>query len=149
MKSRIRKALQKCGEQDLDGLLVSLPSNISYLTHYPSRDSYLLISPHANTYFTDSRYTEEAKSRLKGTAIIRKANGSVFKSIAEVCREQGMKRVGFEERYLANAEYLKIQSYLKKNGRLVGTHSIIENLRQINHFVESHACAPLQHSNIR
>ncbi|KPK97276.1 MAG: hypothetical protein AMJ95_09910 [Omnitrophica WOR_2 bacterium SM23_72] len=131
MNQRIKKLLGKLRENKLDGLIVSLASNISYLTQYASRDSYLLISPQGNTYFTDSRYTEEAREGLKGIASVKKVNGSVFKMIGESCLTLGLKQVGFEERYLAYSEFKKINSSLKGKARLIPFHSLIESLRQI------------------
>jgi len=131
MNPRIKNILAKLEENKLDGLIVSSPSNISYLTEYASRDSYFLISPKENIYFTDSRYTEEARIALKGKVTIKKVNGSVFKIIAQACLNLGLKRIGFEERYLAYAEYNKIKVSLSRGANLVGVHSIIETLRQI------------------
>lgn len=128
---RIKNALKILQEQNLDGFIISSSSNISYLTGYASRDSYFLISKQENIYFTDSRYTEEAGLALKGTAAIQKVNGSVFKLIAQACLNQGLKRIGFEERSLAHAEYKKVKSFLNKAADLVGVHSIIETLRQL------------------
>ncbi|MFH1457736.1 MAG: Xaa-Pro peptidase family protein [Candidatus Omnitrophota bacterium] len=131
MNPRIKNVFRKLREQKLDGLLLSLASNISYLTEYASRDSYLLISPKENVYFTDSRYTEEARLGLKGVATIREVNGSVFKFIAENCLSLGLKRVGFEERHLACAEFKKIKEFLKGQAQIIGLHSLIETLRQL------------------
>jgi Xaa-Pro aminopeptidase len=129
--SRLKKAWASIRSQGLDGLLVSVASNISYLTRYTSRDSYLLLSPKENIYFTDSRYTQEATLSLKSKASVKQVNGSLFKSIALSCKELGLSRVGFEERHLAFAEYQKIRSLLDAKIKLEGIFNIIENLRQV------------------
>lgn len=131
MNSRIKNIYRKLEQENLDGFLVSFPANITYLTEYPSRDSYLLVSKKENIYFTDSRYIEEAKSGLKGIATLRKINGSVFKLIAEACLNLGLRRVAFEERCLAFAEHKKIGEGLGKKTVLVPSHGLIEELRQI------------------
>lgn len=128
---RLKKIYAKLKQENLDGLVLSSPANISYLTDYLSRDSYLVASPKGNIYITDSRYIEEAKIQLKGLARIRKINGSLFKTVALACSELGLNRVGFEERYLAFAEYQKISGYLDKDITLIPTHSLVEQLRQI------------------
>ncbi len=130
MDSRLTNIYAKLEKEYLDGLILSLPANISYLTRYTSRDSYLLVSQKQNIYFTDSRYIEEAKRSLKRCAVIKKINGSVFKIIADACRKLGLKRIGFEERNLAFAEYKKIEEGLNKAMELVPTHSLVEELRQ-------------------
>ncbi|MDP2943722.1 MAG: Xaa-Pro peptidase family protein [Candidatus Omnitrophota bacterium] len=131
MNSRIKNIYLKLEQEGLDGLIVSLPANISYLTEFASRDAYLLVSKPGNFYFTDSRYTEEAKSHIKNIARIKKVNGSVFKIIAQTLSNLGLKRVGFEERYLPFAEHKKIEEELKGSADLIPTHSWIEELRQV------------------
>lgn len=131
MNPRIEKIYLILEQQGLDGLIVSLPSNITYLTQYASRDSYLLVSKKQNLYFTDSRYIEEAKAALKGIARLQKINGSSFKAIADSCLKLGLKRAGFEERYLPYAEYKKIGAGLGKKTDLIPTQGLIEELRQV------------------
>jgi len=131
MNQRTKNILSRLEKEGLDGLIVSSPANISYLTEYISRDSYFLTSKKENFYFTDSRYLQEAKLALKGVARLEKINGSAFKLIAQVCLNLNLKRVGFEERQLPFAEYEKIKQGLKKKADLIPVHSLIEELRQI------------------
>ena len=131
MNSLIKNFYLVLGKQGLDGLIVCLPANITYLTKYTSRDSYLLVSKKQNVYFTDSRYIEEARLELKGAAQLQKINGSLFKIIADTCLDIGLKRIGFEERYLPYAEYKKIDEGLGKKADLIPTHSLIEELRLV------------------
>ncbi|MFH1640958.1 MAG: aminopeptidase P family N-terminal domain-containing protein, partial [Candidatus Omnitrophota bacterium] len=114
----------------LDGLLVSFPSNVSYLTDYRSRDSYLIVSKNKNIFFTDYRYIEEAKNNIK-MASIKKTNGSVFKLIADACSDLKLKNIGFEERHLAFAEYAKLKEEFERWTVLIPTHGIVEGLREV------------------
>jgi len=118
-------------QRGLAGLLVSLPANISYLTEFLSRDAYLLVSLKENIYFTDSRYTEEAKVFLKDNALLKECNGAVFTHIAEAALRLGLKNLGFEERYLPFAEFAKIKERARGKFNLIPIHSIIENKRQV------------------
>jgi len=131
MLSRLLRICKRLEEEGLDGLLVSSAANITYLTEYPSRDSYLLVSAKRNIYFTDSRYTHEAQTLLGGRAQVKDASGSTFKTIAGGIADLGLKRVGFESRYLPFAEYKRIHLDLKKRSLLIPTHSLVEELRQI------------------
>lgn len=130
MNTRLKKFYNTLSENGLDGLIVSLPANITYLTTYQSRDSYLLVSPKANVYFTDGRYLDEARIQLKGSCRLVKTVDSVFKNIASSCRDLGLKKVGFEGRVMPFAEYKKIGDYLGKSTRLVPTAGLIEKQRQ-------------------
>ncbi|MCM8789643.1 MAG: aminopeptidase P family protein, partial [Candidatus Omnitrophica bacterium] len=117
--------------QGLDGLIVSSPSNISYLVNFPSRDSYLLISKKHNIYFTDSRYTEEASYKLEKSIGLEKINGNSFELIAKGCLDLGLKRIGFEERHISFAAYTAIRKNLSKKAKLIRTVGLIEELRQL------------------
>jgi Xaa-Pro aminopeptidase len=132
MSPRLKNIYAKLEEKKLDGLIVSFAPNISYLTEFTSRDSYLLVSKKSNIYFTDSRYTQEAKERLKKDFSLKETKGySTFKLLARACAELGLSRIGFEARYLPYAEYSKIRGYLNKKTGLKPTHSLVENLREL------------------
>ncbi|MBM3254987.1 MAG: aminopeptidase P family protein, partial [Candidatus Omnitrophica bacterium] len=119
--------LRKAG---LDGLILSCPENITYLSRYRSRDSYLLISKEQSIYFTDSRYAGEAKKNLKGF-FIDEINGPVFGAIAQAALRLGLRNLGFEQRYLAFGPYKKLKESLKKKVKLLPIYGLIEEYRQI------------------
>jgi len=131
MNQRLKNIHSALKERKLDALLVSWPANISYLTQSQSRDSYFLVFRKENIYFTDSRYTEEAKKFLKGNGRLKECNGSVFEQIVRTILRFKLKRVGFEERYLPFAEFAKIKQQARGNFDLIPTHSIIEDKRQV------------------
>ena len=131
MNYRLKSIHSVLKQRGLDALLVSCSANISYLTQSLSRDSYLLVSPKSNIYFTDSRYTEEAKAFLKDNALLKECKGMVFKYIAQAILELGAKKVGIEERYLPFAEFTKIKEYAQERFVLIPTHSIVEDKRQV------------------
>ncbi|MBL7132014.1 MAG: aminopeptidase P family protein [Candidatus Omnitrophica bacterium] len=128
---RLHTILQKT---QLDGILVSHQSNITYLTGAPSFDSYLLISRKQNFYITDSRYYQQAHSRLKDFRI--KLGGEfVFRTIAKLALDAKVKRLGFEARNLDVAQHHQIKNFL---GQIyfVPTHELIEELRKIKQSEE-------------
>lgn len=130
MNSKIAKIIKQLNQDNLDGFILSSPSNISYLTEFRSRDAYLVISVKENVYITDSRYIEEARKRLKGFTLA-ETNNSVFKKIADICHGLRLKCIGFEERNLAFAEYKKIRKELNDSVGIVATSGLVEELRQI------------------
>jgi len=136
MNSRLKSIHSALKQRGLDGLLVSLPANISYLTESLSRDAYLLVTLKENIYFTDSRYTEEAKAFLKDNALFKECNGFVFNHIAQAVLDLGLRNLGFEERYLPFAEFAKIKECAGGKLNLIPTHSIIEDKRQVKDLRE-------------
>ncbi|MDD5108961.1 MAG: aminopeptidase P family protein [Candidatus Omnitrophica bacterium] len=131
MNYRLRSIYPVLKQRNLDALLVTCPANISYLAQAQSRDSYLLVSPKENIYFTDSRYTEEAKIFLKGQATLKECNGRVFWHIAQSILDLKLERVGFEERNLPFAEFNRIKEYAVGSFNLIPTHSIVEDKRVV------------------
>jgi Xaa-Pro aminopeptidase len=131
MRARLQNFLSRLKQENLDGFIVSSPANISYLCGFTSCDAYLLVSQKEAVYFTDSRYAEEVRPKLKGLATLKKINGSVFEIIAAACRQLRLERIGFEGRHMPYAEYRRIKGYLRPGEYLVPSHNLIESLRQI------------------
>ncbi|MDD4900418.1 MAG: aminopeptidase P family protein [Candidatus Omnitrophica bacterium] len=130
MKERIKNARQALKKNKLDGLFVSFSPNISYLTSSVSRDSFLLIGSKKSIYFTDARYTEEARRTIKGCEI-RQINGSFYQTLLNACLELKIKRLGFEARHLSFSGYKNLKKELKNKVSLQPTEGIVENFRKI------------------
>ena len=129
MNTRINKIIKKLKDQSLDGFILSSPPNISYLTGFRSRDSYMVVSAKGNFYLTDSRYFQEAKKALAGLTVIQ-PKASVFEKISEICKDLRLSCVGFEERHLSFAEYSRIRKSLSDDIGLAPFYGIIEEERQ-------------------
>lgn len=130
MLSRLEKLYIDLEKNHLDSLLVTSNPNISYLTDFPSRDSYLLISFKKNIFITDFRYLEEAKDKLKKFDI-EKIDSGFFKSIAKLAKRLKLRRLGFETKNLSFAEYQKIREELPKKIEFIPTYDLVESLRLI------------------
>jgi len=131
MNLPIENIYSKIKERELDAALISLPANITYLTGYASRDSYFLISKKGNIYFTDSRYTQEAKKHLKNISRIESIDQGAFKAIARSCRSLKLKTVGFEEKHTSYAEFRQITKELKSGIKLLPLQGLVETAREI------------------
>jgi len=130
MDLHIRNIHTKLAQKSLDALLLSSAANISYLVKFLSRDSYFLVSEGENFYITDSRYIEEARKHIKKTAAV-KQTGCAPKTIGQLARNLGLKRIGFEEKYLTLGEYKSIEKELDKKTSLIPTDGLVECLRQV------------------
>ncbi|MDD4908511.1 MAG: Xaa-Pro peptidase family protein [Candidatus Omnitrophica bacterium] len=126
--SNLHKTLK---ERKLDGLLISHQPNITYITGYSSRDSYLLITPKISYFITDFRYMEEAKAGLNKAFSIRQINGSVFGLIAQLVNKSGLRRLGFESRHMPYAEYARIKEELDYKTDFIPVPKLVEELRQV------------------
>jgi len=136
MNPRIRKVYENLGREGLDCLIVFSSANITYLTKYTSRDSFLLVSEKENIYFTDSRYLEEARDNLRGIAKVCKINDSLPKLLVEAACCFGFKRLGFEERHTSFFQYKKLKQEVPISAELVPTLDLIEKIRQVKEAQE-------------
>jgi Xaa-Pro aminopeptidase len=100
MEPRISQLLKKLKPRGLDGLFVSDPYNVSYLTGFRSRDSYLLVSSEKSVYFTDSRYIEDARRMLRGVTV-KKFQPSPWQSAAREASRMKLTVLGFEDSHLS------------------------------------------------
>ncbi len=114
---------------DLQGLIISNPVNIKYLTNIEA-EGVLLLTRKENIYITDGRYIEHVHSTLTlyDEIIVNDIN-SVSKDDYEnffmFCEN-----VGFEENYVTYAGYKELIRKYKINN-LVETEHIIEKQRMI------------------
>jgi len=130
MNAKIKLIRAQMKKEKLDGLFLSSPANISYLLDYRSRDSYLIVSAKGVFYLTDSRYTEEARSLLKGVTVIQ-TDAGFFKTVSALCRRLELKCLGFEERDLNFAEYRRLRKDLPDSLGMAPVYGMVEGLRQV------------------
>ena len=119
---------------DMQGMIVSNPVNVKYLTGLEA-EGILLITRKENVYLTDSRYIEAVNKQLMIDDEIVVCN---LKDISEIDYENFFifcENVGFEESYVTYANY-KHYMQLYKINNLVETENIIEQQRMIKDVEE-------------
>ena len=126
MNPKLQWLRNKMSSLDLQGLIVSNPINIRYLTNIEA-EGILLLTRKENIYITDSRYIEHVHT------ILTLFDEIIVYDIKDVSRDDYenffmfCENVGFEENYVTYAEY--IRKY--KINNLVETEYIIEKQRMI------------------
>jgi Xaa-Pro aminopeptidase len=130
---RIERLLGQFAQYELDGILLSHPANITYLCSYPSRDSFLLVGKAEAVYFTDSRYTDEARAALPSSFIVERIDAAnpFIAVLKRSCISRGIKRLGFEERFVSVLEHRKLHEQCAGTVDLVPVVNLVEHLRQI------------------
>jgi Xaa-Pro aminopeptidase len=128
---RINKIYSQMKRQGFDSLLVTLPANITYLTGYVSRDSWLLLSKDKTFYITDSRYVFEVKKYLHPAFTVKEIESSLFGTVTALVKALAIKRLAFEEKYLATYIYQKLSASLPGTTGLIPAQGIVESQREI------------------
>lgn len=115
--------------QGIQGMIVSNPINIHYLTNIDA-EGVLLLTLKENYYITDDRYIEKVHSTLTIddeiiVTNVRDLSSEDYENFFMFCEN-----VGFEENYVTYAKYKAIMPLYKIHS-LVETEGIIEKQRQI------------------
>ena len=129
MNEKIKWLREKLSTLDLDGMIVSNPVNIKYLTGIDA-EGVLLITRKENIYITDARYTEHINSIL---TIDDEISLYDYKDIDPIDYENLFmfcSNVGFEENYVTYAKYKEYMHRFKINN-FVETENMIEKQRMI------------------
>ena len=129
MNEKIKCLKEKLRGLDIQGMIVSNPINVKYLTGI-NAEGVLLITRKENYYITDARYIEEVQSTLTIDDEIIVSN---YTDISEYDYENFFsfcENVGFEEEYITYATYKRYMQKYKAN-HLEETESIIEKQRLI------------------
>lgn len=137
MNPKIKWLRDKIRLSNMDGIIISNPVNIKYLTGINAEGT-LLVTRKENYYITDSRYIEYAKS------VITINDGIIVYNMSDISREDYENfflfcdKVGFEENYVTYFMYkLYMQRY--KINNLEETENIIEKQRMIKDEEEIHS----------
>lgn len=128
MNIKIKWLRDQLRTQDLQGMIVSNPMNIKYLTDIEA-EGILLITLKENVFITDSRYVESVNS------ILTIEDEITVNDVKNLSKEDYAgyfmfcENVGFEENFVTYAEYKKLLQRYRVN--LIETENIIEAQRVI------------------
>ena len=129
MNQKIHWLRKKLSSLDMQGMIVSNPINIRYLTNI-NAEGILLITRKENIYITDGRYMEYVQS------ILTISDEIIVYDINDVspddCENFFMfcENVGFEETYVTYAKYKEYMHRFRINN-LAETEFLIEKQRMI------------------
>ena len=129
MNSKITWLRNTMSSLNLQGMIISNPVNIRYLTGIDA-EGILLITRKENIYITDGRYIEYAHS------VLTLLDEVIVYNFTDVSKEDYenffmfCENVGFEENYVTYAKYKEYMRKFKINS-LIETESIIEKQRMI------------------
>lgn len=100
MKKRIKK-LWRLVDSNLDGMLITSPENVRYLSGFSGTEGTLILSRSNGFFLTDGRYTTQAKEQVKNLTIV------IFKEkwqeISQILKRLKITFLGFESRNLSVA----------------------------------------------
>ncbi len=129
MNYKIRALREKLKSLNLEGMIVSNPVNIRYLTNIESEGT-LLITRKENIFLTYTMYLEDVNRTLTIDDEI------IVADVRDVSEEEAenffvfCENIGFEENYVTYEQYKKLKRRYRVNN-MVETENIIEKQRMI------------------
>lgn len=113
--SRRANLIRDCKADDVDGLLVTNPTNVRYLTGFTGSSGAVVLSARHTVLVSDARYEEQIKEECPGLdAHIRPHTRTLTEAIAEVLGKAGLKAVGFEAEHTTVAGLAALQEKATK-----------------------------------
>ena len=128
--ARQKKFQQTLNDQRLDGFLVTHPANLRYLCDYTGSNGLLLFLNGRKTFFTDGRYTIQAREEVKGVRIVI-AKGALIKDAAAMMSKLRSASVGFEADLTTVAAAKQMRELTPKRIRWKPTSGLIMRQRLI------------------
>jgi Xaa-Pro aminopeptidase len=106
--SRQKKFQRTLNDQNLDGFVVTHPANLRYLCGYTGSNGLLLFLRGRRIFFTDGRYTGQAREEVCGARVFI-AKGPLFTDAARIIGKLTSAAIGFEADYttVAAAELMR------------------------------------------
>jgi Xaa-Pro aminopeptidase len=134
-KGRLKKLHTAFESNSLDGLLVTHLPNIRYLCGFTGTSGVLAIPETGSVFFTDGRYSEQARAEVKGSRVViaRKPPLAAAAEWLAENKNKGKKprRLGIESEHLTVAARSQLASLLRHNFRLRETRGLVERARMI------------------
>jgi Xaa-Pro aminopeptidase len=95
--SRRTNLLRECKPDGVDGVLITHPSNVRYLTGFTGSSGAVVLSAKHAILISDARYEEQIKEECPGMDVhIRPHTKTLTEAAAEVLTKAGLKGVGVE-----------------------------------------------------
>lgn len=112
----------------VEAILITSPYNRRYIANFTGTSGVALITEDEAFFITDFRYIEQAKRQAVGFEIVQH-KGPIPAEVARICKEKGIKNLGFEENDITYGLYQLYQKEYK--GNLVPVSGVVEKLRLI------------------
>jgi len=125
---RIKKVLLEIRKRKLDGILLSSPSNLRYVSGFTGEESVGLVSDAGLFLITDFRYLEQARKDCPSFQMIERKKG-LFETSRRLLEKLKMKMVAVEEDRISHKDYIVLSRGC--SAELVDSKKLVEKLRMI------------------
>ena len=135
-KGRLTGLQSAFARNSLDALLITHLPNIRYLCGFTGTSGVLAILDTRSVFFTDGRYTEQARAEVRGARLVitpKPPMNAAAEWLMENRRQFGHKkpRLGIEGEHLTAAGRRQLSSLVRSGFRLHETRGLVEQARMV------------------
>lgn len=134
---RAEQLKKQLSRQHLDGMIVSSPAHITYLTGYSNfsteeREAFVLVTKKEGFILTDGRYAEAVKKEVPHLKLIEISHKNPAKKVlAKLSKMHRVKKMGIEEGNLTVAEYKNLSKIFKLTDFKVRTYRSVKETDEV------------------
>jgi len=134
---RIAALRRRMADLELDGLVVTAPENIRYLSGFSGSLAYLLISQDAAEILGDSRYWLQMQAEAPAFTLVRSGpSQGLWPLVAQRVKALRVRRAGFESQHLTVDQHQRLEAALTPETELTPTTRVVEGLRILKSAAE-------------
>ena len=123
------KLRRKLRSQQIDALLVTDPTNVTYLTGFTGDDSFFLLTQEREVVLSDPRFTTQLEQECPDLErAIRKPGTSIAEKVVRELRRSKLKSIGIESHAMTVAMHGALEQRLSRT-ELRPTTDLVESLR--------------------
>ncbi|MFC0216087.1 M24 family metallopeptidase [Paenibacillus chartarius] len=127
---RLERLRALMSELSVDAMLIASDVNRTYMTGFVGTAGFVVVTDRRAVLLTDFRYVTQAGQQAPDYEIVEHAAGKHMDKIHELLREEGVKRLGFEQQHVSYGAYVAYSAALQ-GVELVPTDRVVEKLRMI------------------
>ena len=127
--ARLEKLNRERRRQEVDALLITDETNVTYLTGFSGDSSYLLCTEDNALLISDGRYSEQIAEECPGMeAYIRATGETMLEAVARIRHEMRINRLGYEGMSVSATQLHQMQGALAAV-EFKSTSGVVERLR--------------------
>ncbi len=127
---RLAALRKRLAAENLDAALISHGPHVRYLCGYSGSNGLLFVGEKRAYFFTDFRYTEQAKKEVPRAKVIVKER-DIWKNLADVAEVvKPHIKIGFQSNYISHKQFGALRHLLPK-ALMVSTDDLVERLTMV------------------
>jgi Xaa-Pro aminopeptidase len=127
---RLSALRRRLADLELDGLVLTVPQNIRYLSGFSGSLAYLVVTRDAAEILGDSRYWLQMEAESPSFTLVKSgASQGLWPLLAQRLKALGARRAGFESQHLTVDQHQRLAAALDAEVQLTATTGLVEGLR--------------------